>query len=181
MLAENFVAADLCHATSWQEFARCMNGHSSVRRPFAEVAESLGRPTMQLWQTNKEDHPQARANQNEFAADYNRVFVPDATCEDEVRAVGGSLSLKHYMSFSKMSHRADLWRYIKLYRQRGNYMDIKMALLCPLSTTMERVYALGDATAEGHRVAESLGGRSLKDVPHLGNLMTSFEGRSYVP
>ena len=43
VLAENFVAADLCHATSWQEFARCMNGHSSVRLPFAEVAESLGR------------------------------------------------------------------------------------------------------------------------------------------
>ena len=63
----------------------------------------------------------------------------------------------------------------------GTTWTIKMALRCPLSTTMERVYALGDATAEGHRVAESLGGRSLKDVPHLGNLMTSFEGRSYVP
>lgn len=164
-----------CRHLRWN----CREQHPSAVHSLRLPRAWGGQPCSFL-QTNKEDHPQARANQNEVAADYNRVFVPDATCEDEVRAVGGSLSLKHYMSFSKMSHRADLWRYIKLYRQGGNYMDIKMALLCPLSTTMERVYALGDATAEGHRIAESLGGRSLKDVPHY-NLMTSFEGRSYVP
>ena len=64
VLAENFVAAELCHATNWQEFARCMNGHSSVRRPFAEVAESLGRPTMQLWQT-KQGRPSAGKSEPE--------------------------------------------------------------------------------------------------------------------
>ena len=58
-------------------------------------------------------------------------------------------------------------------------MDIKMVLLQPLEDTLAEIYALGDSTEAGQRVAQSLGGHSLKDVPHLAMSIGAAENHIF--
>ena len=127
----------------------------------------MGPANMRMWQTNRSDHEGAARNQAEFAGEWPRAVALDQECEEEILNLGGQLALLHYQRFAKPSHRADMWRYCRLVRQGGYYMDIKMALLRPLGATLDAIFAAGDSTEEGQRVAQSLGGTSLREVPHL--------------
>ena len=57
------------------------SGHAPTHVLFEWVSERLGRATMQLWQTNKEDHEQAKRNKEALAPTFTRSIVLDAERE----------------------------------------------------------------------------------------------------
>eukprot|EP00438_Fugacium_kawagutii_P019890 Skav216930 [mRNA] locus=scaffold4872:6394:9770:- [translate_table: standard] len=102
-------------------------------------------PPKTLIQTHFEDHELAKQNKEMYADGLTRVFVNDAGCIEDLQALGGSALLEKYRSFPRGAHRADLWRYVRLFRDGGNYFDIKMCLLQPLEETFKSIYAEGKA------------------------------------
>ena len=80
------------------------------------------------------------------AVGFERTFVSDAVCRDDVLRLGGQPLLGRYESWQRFSHRADLWRYIRMHEAGGSYIDIKMALLRPLTATLADIYAEGNGS-----------------------------------
>ncbi|CAK9025441.1 unnamed protein product [Durusdinium trenchii] len=162
------------------------SAHSSKKRAWAKTAQALDLAPPKLFQTNREDHPQAAANKAQFAQGLERHFVGDAECVKDIKSLGGSALLARYESFQQPAHRADLWRYIRLWKEGGSYLDIKMALLQPWSTTLQEIYAEGERCLEGQRLAQSSGQRvapptevrDLSQVPHL--LLTIGQNRKHI-
>ena len=165
----------LCETQTWSEFLWACSAHSSKKRAWAKTAQALDLAPPKLFQANREDHPQAAANKAQFTQGLERHFVGDAECVADIQSLGGSALLARYESFQRPAHRADLWRYIRLWKEGGSYLDIKMALLQPWSATLEEIYAEGERCLEGQRVAQSSGqrvappteARALSQVPHL--------------
>ena len=60
-------------------------------------------------------------------------------------AFGGQRLLQLYRSYDKGAHRADMWRYIKLFLEGGHYLDIKCALYRPWNETMDAISQQGTA------------------------------------
>ena len=185
-LQEAFVVKQLCETQTWSEFLWACSAHSSKKRAWAKTAQALDLAPPKLFQTNREDHPQAAANKAQFAQGLERHFVGDAECVEDVKSLGGSALLARYESFQQPAHRADLWRYIRLWKEGGSYLDIKMALLQPWSTTLQEIYAEGERCLEGQRVAQSSGQRvapptevrDLSQVPHL--LLSIGQNRKHI-
>ena len=73
----------------------------------------------------------------------------------DVVALGGAWLKEKYESYQRGSHRCDMWRYIRLRQNGGNYLDIKMALARPWAETLQAILAAGDQTAEGRSVAQT--------------------------
>ena len=185
-LQEAFVVKQLCETQTWSEFLWACSAHSSKKRAWAKTAQALDLAPPKLFQTNREDHPQAAANKAQFAQGLERHFVGDAECVEDIKSLGGSALLARYESFQQPAHRADLWRYIRLWKEGGSYLDIKMALLQPWSTTLQEIYAEGERCLEGQRVAQSSGQRvapptevrDLSQVPHL--LLSIGQNRKHI-
>ena len=185
-LQEAFVVKQLCETQTWSEFLWACSAHSSKKRAWAKTAQALDLAPPKLFQTNREDHPQAAANKAQFAQGLERHFVGDAECVDDIKSLGGSALLARYESFQQPAHRADLSRYIRLWKEGGSYLDIKMALLQPWSTTLQEIYAEGERCLEGQRVAQSSGQRvapptevrDLSQVPHL--LLSIGQNRKHI-
>lgn len=168
ILSECHCVADLTRSTTWDQFLGALNRHSPLRFPYVESLRWLGEQVWQLLQTNKQDHGEAEVNQRTFGGElFERKFVGDQECIADVRGLGGDSAEQHYLSFSKASHRSDLWRYIRLVRDGGSYMDIKMALLQPLVLSFDRVYADGNRMQEAKNLLAQTGKRTLADLPHL--------------
>ena len=116
--AEAFVTAELTRCATWGDFVSVASGHAGKQHlKFEWLADRLGAATNHLWQTNKEDHEQAKKNKETLAQTFARSIVLDLECEEEVAALGGGVALQHYRSLNKASHRADFWRYVRLLRQ----------------------------------------------------------------
>ncbi|CAK9013330.1 unnamed protein product [Durusdinium trenchii] len=185
-LQEAFVVKQLCETQTWSEFLWACSAHSSKKRAWAKTAQALDLAPPKLFQTNREDHPQAAANKAQFAQGLERHFVGDAECVEDIKSLGGSALLARYESFQQPAHRADLGRYIRLWKEGGSYLDIKMALLQPWSTTLQEIYAEGERCLEGQRVAQSSGQRvapptevrDLSQVPHL--LLSIGQNRKHI-
>ncbi|CAK9103484.1 unnamed protein product [Durusdinium trenchii] len=184
-LQEAFVVKQLCETQTWSEFLWACSAHSSKKRAWAKTAQALDLAPPKLFQTNREDHPQAAANKA-HTPELERHFVGDAECVADIQSLGGSALLARYESFQQPAHRADMWRYIRLWKEGGSYLDIKMALLQPWSTTLEEIYAEGERCLEGQRVAQSSGQRvapptevrDLSQVPHL--LLSIGQNRKHI-
>eukprot|EP00435_Cladocopium_sp_Y103_P035754 s3156_g9.t1 len=166
-LAEAFLLKEMQAAGDWGELVQVWSAHSKHRLPWARVAPRLPPVPAVLLQTNREDHEGSRENMQAFASQLERHFVPDDACQQDLQQLGGAPLLARSASFQRGSHRADLWRYARLHRTGGNYLDIKMALLQPLADTLTAVYAEADESLMGQSVAQSHGVRSVRDVPHI--------------
>ena len=98
-----------------------------------------------MLQTYQADHEPAANNKARFAPHLRRVFVNDDQCEEDIQAFGGQRLLQLYRSYDKGAHRADMWRYIKLFLEGGHYLDIKCALYRPWNETMDAISQQGTA------------------------------------
>lgn len=107
-LQEAFVVKQLCETQTWSEFLWACSAHSSKKRAWAKTAQALDLAPPKLFQTNREDHPQAAANKAQFAQGLERHFVGDAECVEDIKSLGGSALLARYESFQQPAHRADL-------------------------------------------------------------------------
>ena len=172
ILAENFVAARLARSRTWAEVVQVLSAHAAVKLPWTQVAPSLKAAPKILWQTCYADYPESARMMQEFAPSLRRDFVDDPSCEAEVLAVGGEALLARYRSWTQASHRADLWRYLRLHAQGGYYMDIKMCLLQPLEDTLREIYEEGNrlvaaakTAAEGQRIAQPTDGGGQRIAP----------------
>ena len=123
------------------------------RPPFFDVARWLPSPPAALYQTYKEDHAPARSMCERRASGLTRRFVNDAECREDAAALGGQWLLDKYDSYQRGSHRCDMWRYIRLCLNGGNYVDTKMALAQPWEATLATSLAEANATAEGRNRA----------------------------
>eukprot|EP00438_Fugacium_kawagutii_P036833 Skav223146 [mRNA] locus=scaffold6891:1309:2787:- [translate_table: standard] len=134
-----------------------LSAHSAVKLPWTVAAMRLPLPPKTLIQTHFEDHKLAKHNKEMYADGLTRVFVNDEGCIEDLQALGGSALLAKYRSFPRGAHRADLWRYVRLFRDGGNYLDIKMCLLQPLQKTFNSIYAEGKAMLQvaSNMVAEA--------------------------
>eukprot|EP00435_Cladocopium_sp_Y103_P032074 s2683_g8.t1 len=63
---------------------------------------------------------------------------------EDIYAWGGQKLLTLYRSYDKGAHKADMWRYIKLFVQGGHYMDIKEDLGRPPQHGWNRCSRYGD-------------------------------------
>ena len=172
ILAESFVAARLASSRTWAEVVRVLSAHAAVKLPWTQVAPSLKAAPKILWQTCYADYPESARMMQEFASGLRRVFVDDPSCEAEVLALGGDALLARYRNWTQASHRADLWRYLRLHAQGGYYMDIKMRLLRPLEDTLREIYEEGNrlvaaakTAAEGQRIAQPTDGGGQRIAP----------------
>ena len=103
--AEAFVTAELTRCATWGDFVSVASGHAGKQHlKFEWLADRLGAATNHLWQTNKEDHEQAKKNKETLAQTFARSIVLDPECEEEVAALGGGVALQHYRSLNKASH-----------------------------------------------------------------------------
>ena len=127
----------LCDAQDWKSFKVAVFQHSSEKVDFAVYCHCLRQPPPLLFQTNTEDHDQAAENKSRFAPHLTREFVPDNGCATDIFSLGGQDLLDRYNTFQRGAHKADFWRYVRLGRRGGNYLDIKMALLRPLQETQK--------------------------------------------
>ena len=157
----------LCDAQDWKSFKVAVFQHSSEKVDFAVYCHCLRQPPPLLFQTNTEDHDQAAENKSRFAPHLTREFVPDNGCATDIFSLGGQDLLDRYNTFQRGAHKADFWRYVRLGRRGGNYLDIKMALLRPLQETLSDIYRQGDATETGQSIAQAFGVQSIAQTPHL--------------
>ena len=167
LLRESYLVAQMGACQRWLELLCVMSAQSACRLPWTTVAKTLGPAPLKLFQTNKEDHDGARRNMATYAPDLQRIFVDDPGCRADLVDLGGEALVAKSLSWSRMSHRADLWRYVRLAKEGGSYLDIKMCLLQSLQTTLAEVYAQANGAPEGQRVAQSQGKARLEDTPHL--------------
>ena len=123
--------------------------------PFVQVAAWLEEPPAVLYQTYKQDHAPAREMCERHIGRLRRIYVDDEQCVADVVALGGAWLKEKYESYQRGSHRCDMWRYIRLRQNGGNYLDIKMALARPWAETLQAILAAGDQTAEGRSVAQT--------------------------
>ena len=123
--------------------------------PFAQVAPWLVEPPAVLFQTYKQDHGPAREMCQRHVPSLQRIFVDDEGCQADVVKLGGQWLKEKYESFQWGSHRCDMWRYIRLHRNGGNYVDIKMALARPWTETLAAILIEGDRRAEGRSFAQT--------------------------
>jgi hypothetical protein len=144
VLAEAYVAAKLSKCLQWREFVQTLSAHATCRLPWQKIAPYLSLAPARLVQTNSEDHTKAKENMTEFAAFLVRSFADDAVCRSEICQLGGAVLLQKYLRIARASHRADMWRYIHLFKHGGFYLDIKMCLLRPLEQTLADIYRQGD-------------------------------------
>ena len=121
------------------------------------IAPLLEPPRAVLLQTYQIDYMPAAANKHLFAGHLDRQFINDAECEQDIHAFGGDRLLGLYRSFDKGAHKADMWRYIKLFVEGGHSMDIKCALYRPWNETMEAIRQQGTAQQAGQSTAHSEG------------------------
>ena len=145
VLAEAYVAAKLSKCLQWRDFVQGLSAHATCRLPWQEIAPHLTLAPARLVQTNSEDHTSAKENMTEFAAFLVRSFADDAVCRNDICQLGGSVLLQKYLGIARASHRADMWRYIHLFKHGGFYLDIKMCLLRPLEETLADIYRQGNA------------------------------------
>lgn len=82
---------------------------------------------MTLLQTNNAEHEQAKDDKARYAGEWTREFVGDAQCKADMVKLGGAVLLHKHQTMLRPAHRADLWRYVRLFETGGYYMDIKMA------------------------------------------------------
>eukprot|EP00438_Fugacium_kawagutii_P036834 Skav223147 [mRNA] locus=scaffold6891:10010:12865:- [translate_table: standard] len=128
--------------------AKVLSAHCAARLPWNQVGPYLKPAPMKLVQTHVEDHKQARENKDLFAAQWTREFVNDIAAEVDIRSLGGEALQERHRTFQRGSHRADLWRYIRLCQEGGYYLDIKMCLLQPLKDTLDCIYRQGNALVQ---------------------------------
>ena len=184
-LQEAFVVKQLCETQTWSEFLWACSAHSSKKRAWAKTAQALDLAPPKLFQTNREDRPQAAANKAQFTQGLERHFVGDAECVADIQSLGGSALLARYESFQQPAHRADLWRYIRLWKEGGSYLD-QDGVAAAVEHNLEEIYAEGERCLEGHRVAQSSGQRvapptevrALSQVPHL--LLSIGQNRKHI-
>eukprot|EP00438_Fugacium_kawagutii_P029105 Skav231974 [mRNA] locus=scaffold1566:9251:10885:+ [translate_table: standard] len=163
VMAECFLESRLAKCQDWMEFMearrnnfqikmkyRCgyvvvLSAHCALKLPWNVTAMRLRLPPATLLQTHFSDHDGAKRNKEIYANGLSRIFVDDEACVRDLRELGGSVLLAKHHSFQRGAHRADLWRYVRLFRDGGNYLDIKMCLLQPLQETLDMIYAEGNA------------------------------------
>ena len=121
-----------------------------------------------LVQTNVEDSAPSQENMAEFAPELHRQFVGDGECQETIVYLGGAPLWARARSLERHSHRADFWRYVHLLHTGGNYLDIKMRLLQPLTQTLAEIYGEGNAVLQavakqrdGQRIAQPPGGQRI--------------------
>eukprot|EP00435_Cladocopium_sp_Y103_P061600 s556_g23.t1 len=166
-LAEAFLLREMQAAVEWGELVQVLSAHSQHRMPWVQIAPRLLPVPALLLQTNREDHEGSRENMRTFAGQLERRFIADEECQQDLQQLGGAPLLARSASFQRGSHRADLWRYTRLHRTGGHYLDIKMALLQPLEDTFKAVYEDADQSLMGQSVARSHGAKSVRDIPHI--------------
>ena len=126
-----------------------------LERPqFADVARWLPPAPAVLYQTYKKDYGPAAEMCERHIQELVRHFMDDAGCRDDVAELGGQWLVDRYESFSRGSHRCDVWRYIHLHATGGSYLDIKMALARPWAETEGILLEEADATGAGQMCAQ---------------------------
>lgn len=81
---EAFVTAELNRSMTWGELVAVASGHAPKHVPFEWIAGGMGPPSKALWQTNKDDHEEAKRNKLQLAETFRRSCVLDEECEREV-------------------------------------------------------------------------------------------------
>eukprot|EP00438_Fugacium_kawagutii_P005871 Skav219461 [mRNA] locus=scaffold1005:42708:44843:+ [translate_table: standard] len=139
-------------ARAKEAIMKVLSAHCAARLPWSQVGPRLKPAPMKLLQTHVEDHEKARENKDIFAAQWAREFVNDSTAEEDIRSLGGEALQEHHRKFQRGSHRADLWRYVRLCQEGGYYLDIKMCLLQPLKETLDIIYRQGNALVQSAKM-----------------------------
>ena len=79
----------------------------------------------------REDH-RVRRHAGYFAREFDRTFVDDGQQYAEFCNFASTQSVNLFREHVKPCHRADVWRYLHMYRRGGVYLDFKCGLLQPL-------------------------------------------------
>ena len=166
-VAEAFLVREMQAAATWKDLLWILSAGSCWKLEWARTARALTAPPAVVLQTNKADHEASRANMEQLPSGLERIFVDDAGCREDLQKFGGLVVVDVAMSWSRFSHRADLWRYVRLWQEGGSYVDIKMALLQPWQTTLDALYAEAASSAEAQGLAQALGRQRLDETPRL--------------
>ena len=78
----------------------------------------------------REDH-RVRMHAGYFAREFVRTFVDDGQQYAEFCNFASTQSVNLFREYIKPCHRADVWRYLHMYRRGGVYLDFKCGLLQP--------------------------------------------------
>ncbi len=73
----------------------------------------------------------------EHCSDLTVEYSDDAACELFLRTRFGSRALEIFRGFEEGAHKADFWRFCKLYVDGGVYLDIKTDFQFPLSAVFD--------------------------------------------
>ena len=79
----------------------------------------------------REDH-RVRRHAGYFAREFDRTFVDDGQQYAEFCNFASTQSVNLFREYIKPCHRADVWRYLHMYRRGGVCLDFKCGLLQPL-------------------------------------------------
>ena len=144
-LDETLCARLLLNARTFLDLRRAAQIYGNPVLDWRCIEPLLEPPPGVLLQTYQADHEPAANNKARFAPHLRRVLVNDDQCEEDIQAFGGQRLLQLYRSYDKGAHRADMWRYIKLFLEGGHYLDIKCALYRPWNETMDAISQQGTA------------------------------------